>query len=224
MCMGIRTILILCADCDAGFRLAQIAGRSDHRAIAGIRKHTEAARYHRLGADTARIDPTDRADVDSMFAELDPDGLAVISVLGGTPQMNTQGNLNVINAAHAAGVERFLLVSSIGCGDSAGAVDEFVKVFVGKALTAKTWAERQLQTTDMDWTIVRAGGMLRRNFKGGAILIDSNTVSGHISPIDLGDAVFRALVSDKTTRRVLAAVDAEDAYETSGREVIAADI
>ena len=102
--------------------------------------------------------------------------------------------------------------------------DAFVRAFVGKSLTAKTWAERSLKNTDMDWTIVRAGGLLRRNFKGGAILLDSRSVSGHINPTDLGDAVYQALISPKTIGRTLAAVDAEQAYDSKGEPLIAADL
>ena len=76
----------------------------------------------------------------------------------------------------------------------------------------------------MDWTIVRAGGLLRRNFKGGPVLLDSTTVTGHINPTDLGDAVYKALVSDKTIGRVLAAVDAEQAIDSNGDPLVAVDL
>jgi hypothetical protein len=76
----------------------------------------------------------------------------------------------------------------------------------------------------MDWTIVRAGGLLRRNFKGGAILLDSTTVSGHINPTDLGDAVYKALISSKTVGRTLAAVDAEQAIDSNGDPLVAVEL
>jgi uncharacterized protein YbjT (DUF2867 family) len=222
--MDVHTILVICADTDSGYRVVQLAGRSDLKVIAVVRATTEPGRYERLGAQVRFANPTQQADVTAMFAGLDTAGVAVVSVVGGSPLMNTAGNLNVINAANAAGVQRFLLVTSIGCGDSAGAVDEFVKVFVGKALTAKTWAERALQATGIDWTIVRAGGILRRNFEGGAVLLDSTTVSGHINSTDLGDAIYKALLSAKTTGRVLAAVNADQAIDTNGEPLAAVEL
>lgn len=222
--MNIRTILVICADCDVGFRLVQLAGRSEYNVIAAIRPYTEAARYERLGAETVLLDPSSKQEIKALFANLNPDGLAVACVLGGTPHLNSQGNINVIQAAEEIGVRRFMLQTSIGCGDSADAVDEFVRAFVGKALTAKTWAERVLQATELDWTIIRAGGVMRRQFKGGAILLESKTVSGHINPNDLADVMFDALISAKTNRRILAAVDAEEAYEASGEPVVAVEI
>jgi len=222
--MGVHTILVICADTDSGYRVVQLAGRSELNVIAVVRPTTEPGRYERLGAEVRFANPTSRADVTALFADLDTAGVAVVGIVGGSPLMNTAGNMNIINAANEAGVRRFLLVTSIGCGDSADAVDEFVKVFVGSALTAKTWAERALQATLMDWTIIRAGGLLRRNFEGGAVLLDSTTVSGHINASDLGDSVYKALLSPKTTRRVLAAVNAEQAIDTNGEPLAAVEL
>ena len=222
--MDARTILVICADTDTGYRVVQLARRAELNVIAVIRPTTDPGMYERLGAEVLRADPTNRTQVATVFSNLNPDGLAVTAIIGGSPLMNSAGNMNVVKVADEIGVRRFLLVTSIGCGDSADAVDDFVKAFVGKALTAKTWAERALRTTAMDWTIVRAGGLLRRNFKGGPVLLDSNTVSGHINPTDLGDAVYKALLSDKTVGRTLAAVDAEQAIDSNGDPLIAVEL
>lgn len=222
--MDVRTVLVICADSDTGYRVVQLARRDGLNVIAVIRPTTDPGMYERLGAEVLRADPTRRPEVAAIFANLNLAELAVASIIGGTPLLNSAGNMNVINVANEAGVQRFLLVTSIGCGDSAHAVDDFVKAFVGKALTAKTWAERALRGTFMDWTIIRAGGLLRRNFKGGPMLLDSNTVSGHINPTDLGDAVYKALISRKTIRRVLAAVDAEQAVDSNGEPLVAVEL
>ena len=222
--MAIRTIVVLCADCDTGYRLVRLAVKAGLQVIAAIRPYTEAERYIRMGADVIKIDPLKPADYDKLYAGLDPQELGVACILGGTPRLNSQGNMNAIDAAARAGVSRFLLQTSIGCGDSADAVDEIVKVFTGKALTAKTWAERHLQATALDWTIIRAGGVFRRNFKGGGILLESRTVSGHINPEELGDVILQALLSRKTSHRILAALDADEAHEIDGTPVVAAEI
>lgn len=222
--MDVRSILVICADTDTGYRTVQLGVRAGCNVIAVVRPTTDPGMYQRLGAEVIHANPTKRAEIAAVFANLNPDGLAVASIIGGSPSMNSSGNMNVINVAHEAGVRRFLLVTSIGCGDSSAAVDDFVKAFVGKALTAKTWAERTLRATRMDWTIVRAGGLLRRNFKGGAILLDSTTVSGHINPTDLGDAVYKALISSKTVGRTLAAVDAEQAVDSNGDPLVAVEL
>lgn len=56
---------------------------------------------------------------------------AVISTIGGTtkdPSADSTGNINVIEAAAAKGVKKFILVTSIGCGDTKDAPGEQVRV------------------------------------------------------------------------------------------------
>ncbi len=177
-----------------------------------------------MGCEVVVADPTDREGVNALFASRVTSDLVVVCMLGGTPQLNTQGNINVIDAASGSGVSRFVMLTSIGCGDSAETVDPFVKAFIGKALRAKNWAEKQLQATDMDWTIIRPGGTVRRPSKGKPILVDSPKVTGHINVMDLGDAVLEALESPKAVRRVLTAVDSGRAYDISGEPLVRAKL
>jgi uncharacterized protein YbjT (DUF2867 family) len=54
---------------------------------------------------------------------------AVVCSLGGTtkdPQVDSQGNINLIDAAIKKGVKKFVLVTSLGCGSSQKAVSERV--------------------------------------------------------------------------------------------------
>lgn len=222
--MDISTLVIICADGDTGYRLAQLARRADINVIACIHSWADPGPCERIGAEIVIADAADRDSVAAVLAGRPTDGLGVACMVGGTPLLNSQGNINVIQSAVDAGIRRFLMVTSIGCGDSADAVDPFVKVFVGKALRAKTWAEKYLQATDLDWTIIRAGAMVRRPFKGGPILVESPNVTGYINPTDLGDALFQALQSDVTAGRVLAAVDADKAIDTKGAPLVVADL
>ena len=222
--MDISTLVIICADGDTGYRLTQLARRAEIGVIAVIHRWADPAPYERMGAEIAIGDAADRDSVAAIFAGRATQGLGVACMVGGTPVLNSQGNINVIDAAVDAGIRRFLMVTSIGCGDSAEAVDPFVKAFVGKALRAKTWAEKHLQASDLEWTIIRAGAMMRRPFKGGPILVESPHVTGYINPTDLGDALFQALQSSITMGRVLAAVDADKAIDTKGAPLVVADL
>jgi len=223
--MDVSTILIICADNDAGYRLTRLAKQADLEVMAVVRRRADPSALKSIGAQIIIADPTDRSAVAEIFADRDPQGLAVICLLGGTPQLNSQGNINVIDAAERAGIKRFVMVTSIGCGDSANAVDEFVRTFIGKALRAKDWAEKQLQATAMDWTIVRPGGMIRRRSTGGApILVDSPNVAGYLDPSDLGDILFQVLQSPRTIRRALTAVNADNAVDVKGEPLVVADL
>lgn len=52
---------------------------------------------------------------------------AVVCTLGGTtadPRVDSEGNINVIDAAIKKGVKKFILVTSVGCGNSKDAPGE----------------------------------------------------------------------------------------------------
>ena len=222
--MDVSTIVVFCADGETGYRLTQLAKRSGLDVIGVMRRRADPSVLKRLGPRIIVADPTDRLEVARVFADFDPEGVAVVCLLGGTPRLNSQGNINVIDAAKDAGIKRFLLITSIGCGDSADAVDEFVKTFIGKALRAKNWAEKHLQATELDWTIVRPGGMMRRSYGGDPILVESPHVTGYMNPSDLGDAIFQVLRSPRTIRRILTAVNADTAIDIKGEPLIAVDL
>jgi putative NADH-flavin reductase len=222
--MNVSALLIFCADSQTGYRLTQLGKQAGLEVIAVIRHRADPAALKDLSPQIVVADPLDRESVAAVFAGLEPQGLAVICLLGGNTKLNSQGNINVIDAAEDAGVQRFLIVTSLGCGDSVDAVDELVKVFIGKALRAKNWAEAHVKATAMDWTIIRPGGPARDSGDSKPILVESPQVSGHISPWDLGDAIFQALESPRTVRRALTAVDAADAFDIGGKPLVAADL
>eukprot|EP00897_Mesotaenium_endlicherianum_P002257 jgi/Mesen1/2059/ME000150S01154 len=80
--------------------------------------------------------------------------------------ISTEGNINIIEAAKKAGVKRFVLVSSIGAGDSAAAVPEKEMAVLGPVLKEKEKAEEALRNSGLDWTILRPGGLLSDKFPG----------------------------------------------------------
>ncbi len=210
------TVAVFGAESDTGYRLVQLVRREGRPVLAVIRREQDRSLLERLGAEVVLADPTRREEVDTVFSGRDAPALSVVCFIGGTSQLNSQGNINVIDAADAAGVRRFLLTTSIGCGDSAVVLDPFVKAFAGKSIRAKTWAEKQLQATGMDWTIIRSGGMTVRPGKGGPMLVESPFVVGYINRTDLGDAVHQVLASSKSIGRVFAAVDRGKAMNING--------
>ena len=67
--------------------------------------------------------------------------------MGGTvadPKADGEGNINLINAAMEAGVKKFVLVTSIGTGDSKDAPSEEVYNVLKPVLFEKAKAENAL--------------------------------------------------------------------------------
>jgi nucleoside-diphosphate-sugar epimerase len=222
--MAAPTIVVFGAESDTGYRLVQLARRDDRAVLGVVRHERDVAVLERMGAEARVADPTDRDQVDAVFAGREGRDMSVVCFIGGTPQLNSQGNINVIDAAQAAGVRRFVLTTSIGCGDSAVVLDPFVKAFAGKSIRAKNWAEKRLLASGMEWSIVRSGGMTMRPGKGGPILVDSPHVVGYINRTDLGDVVYQVLCSAAAVRRVFAAVDRGKAMNINGDPLVPVEL
>eukprot|EP00560_Eucampia_antarctica_P002444 CAMPEP_0197836344 /NCGR_PEP_ID=MMETSP1437-20131217/28638_1 /TAXON_ID=49252 ORGANISM="Eucampia antarctica, Strain CCMP1452" /NCGR_SAMPLE_ID=MMETSP1437 /ASSEMBLY_ACC=CAM_ASM_001096 /LENGTH=277 /DNA_ID=CAMNT_0043442447 /DNA_START=48 /DNA_END=881 /DNA_ORIENTATION=+ len=139
---------------------------------------------------------------------------AAITTLGGYideegKMVDYEGNNNVIEAAGILGVTRVILVTSIGCGDSKDAAPPAVFESLKDVLGAKERAERILQRyyTNMNWTIIRPGGLKTEPMTGTAILTEDKTAIGSIHREDLANLVVKALSSPNTEKKVLSAFD-----------------
>ena len=119
------------------------------------------------------------------------------------------GNNNVIEAAGILGVTRVILVTSIGCGNSKEATPPSVYEVLKDVLAQKEKAEKVLSKyyTNMNWTIIRPGGLVSEAETGKAILTEDNLAIGSIHRGDVANLIVKALGSKKTEKKILAAVD-----------------
>lgn len=154
---------------------------------------------------------------------------AAITSLGGGPNdgrdgdkwVDYAGNNNVIEAAGILGVTRVILVTSIGCGSSKEATPPSVYEILKDVLAQKEKAENVLikYYTNMNWTIVRPGGLVSEAETKNAILTEDTMAIGSIHRADVADLVVQALSSKNTEKKILSAVDPSiaSAANTDGR-------
>jgi nucleoside-diphosphate-sugar epimerase len=119
------------------------------------------------------------------------------------------GNNHVIESAGILGVTRVILVSSIGCGTSKEAAPPTVFEALKEVLQAKEKAENILikYYTNMNWTIIRPGGLKSEPATGQAVLTEDATAIGSIHREDVAALVVQALEAPSTERKILSAVD-----------------
>lgn len=153
---------------------------------------------------------------------------AAITTLGGSTddrRVDYEGNNNVIESAGILGVQRIILVTSIGCGSSKEAAPPSVFEVLKDVLAAKEKAENILikYYTNSNWTIIRPGGLKTEPMTGHAILTEDNTAIGSIHREDVADLVVRALNSPATERKVLTAIDPSitSSVAVEGKEIAA---
>ncbi len=135
----------------------------------------------------------------------------VISTIGGLPldgiRSDYVGNKHLIDAAVKVGVHRFILVTSIGSGNSVGALPERALEALGSVLIEKTKAEQHLIASGLTYTIIRPGALKSEPPTGNGLLTEDPRIAGTIHRADVAQLVCRCLASDRAHQRILSAVD-----------------
>jgi uncharacterized protein YbjT (DUF2867 family) len=167
-----------------------------------------------VGVHVVHGDALSREDIMRAFAS-NAIGCDVVSTLGGRApdscNVDDEGNINVIDGAAASGVSRFVLVTSIGCGDMAPFRSERAIAAFGATVDAKTRAEEHLRRVIPAATIIRPGALRSDPATGRGILTCDPQMHGFINREDVAELVARSLSDPATIGQTFVAVDAETA-------------
>jgi len=162
------------------------------------------------------LEPKDVAKAYRMVEEYD----AVVSTIGGTPadpRADSEGNIALIEAAAEKGVPKFVLVTSIGTGDSAGAPPPNVYDVLKPVLLEKEKAEAHLrevcEANDMEFVIVRPGGLKSEPATNMGVLTEDTSICGAINRADVAQLVVKCVLKEKCNGKVLSAVDSEQLFD-----------
>lgn len=104
------------------------------------------------------------------------------------------GALKCIEAAQATGVDRFIIVSSIGTQDIAHAGT--MKPY----LEAKAAADDALRTSGLSWTIVKPGSLHNEPGSGTVDIAVALGRRGPVSRDNVAEVLYRCLLADNTIR------------------------
>ncbi|MDF5727641.1 MAG: SDR family oxidoreductase [Rhizonema sp. PD38] len=173
---------------------------------------TEAARAEidAMGMKVVKGDALNVEDVERAMLAGEPIH-TVISTIGGLPSDGQRadylGNKNLIDAALKAGAQKFILVSSIGSGNSAVALPPQALQTLGPVLVEKEKAEKYLIESGLTYTIIRPGGLKSEPATGNGILTEDPRIAGSIHRADVAQLVCRCLNSDRANNKILSAVD-----------------
>ena len=192
-----------------GREIAKILTAQQRHVVALLQSEDARAELEALGATVVIGNALDGAAIESLVLAQPLD--AMISTVGGKPtdreRADFKGNQNLIDAAVKADVKRFILVSSIGTGESAAALPPQALETLGPVLAEKEQAENHLTASGLIYTVIRPGGLKSEPPRGKAVLTENPTVAGSIHRADVADLVCRCLVSERSHNKVLSAVD-----------------
>jgi len=136
---------------------------------------------------------------------------AAVSTLSGNPEagfaVDSVGSINAIDAAKAAGAQRFILVSSIGVGDSAKALPQAALDALAHVLVEKTKAENHLIDSGLDYTIIRPGGLLDKPANGLGVLTEDVMATGIVGRAEVARLIVDALGDEGAINKVYTAIE-----------------
>ncbi|MEG4045920.1 SDR family oxidoreductase [Microcoleus sp. Pol17_C1] len=206
-----------------GLEIAKCLIAQNMQVTALLRSPATSIELEAMGIKVVTGDALDAAAMEAAMAGGEPIH-AVISTIGGLPKDGERsdylGNKNLIDAAVKAGVQKFILVSSIGSGNSAAALQPQVLETLGPVLIEKEKAENHLIESGMIYTVIRPGGLKSEPATGNGILTEDCRVAGTIHRADVAQLVCQCLVSDAANNKVLSAVDRQMLYGNPEFEVL----
>ena len=165
-----------------GARTLELA-LAEQRPVVAVVRHADAAtKLAQQGVQVFTGDACDASVVAAACRAAGQDAL-IISTMGGT--QDYLAHRTVIDEAEKAGISRMILVTSLGCGDSWPFLSERAKAAFGQAVREKTLAESWLQTSQLDYAILRPGGLLDGAATGKAQRIQNQECHGFVNRADV---------------------------------------
>jgi len=177
-----------------------------------VRKTSNTDALRALGVKTVIADALRADEVNAAMAS--SDYRVVISTLGTSRgEQNARpdyiGNRNVIDAAKAAGAERFVFITVIGAGDSRMTAPLPARNALKEIIELKTQAEDHLRASGLNHTIIRPGGLGDVKATGQAFLAEDPEAFSYIARADLAQITVNAIGNPATYNKTLAAYDPE---------------
>jgi len=211
------TVFLAGASRGVGREVARCLRAQGLKVIALLRSQATQAELEAMGVQVVLGDALDPVAVAQAMSQESVD--AVISTIGGKPtdgeRSDFLGNKNLIDAAVKVGAKKFVLVTSIGSGNSAPALPPRAMETLASVLAEKAQAENHLIGSGLTYTIIRPGGLKSDPLRGKPVLTENPLIAGTIHRADVAELVYGCLISDRANQKILSAVDRNLLYGQS---------
>jgi len=191
-------------------RLARLlAARGD--SVRGLIRNPDHADDLRADGSEPVVCDLESATVDELAQAIEgADAVVFAAGAGpgsGTDRKNTMdrdGAIKLLEAAKAAGVRRYVIVSSIGA-ESPPQDDDVFSVY----LRAKADADAAVAASDRDWTIVRPGS-LTDDPGSGRVTLSADPVRDRVARDDVAAVLAAVLAEPRSAGRTFYAIEGDD--------------
>lgn len=206
-------VLVIGANGQIGkFLVQQLAQEGKHQVTAMIRKPEQADALEQLGANVV-IGDLEGSVEDLAEAMKDHNAIVFTAGSGGstgadkTLLIDLDGAVKTMEAAQQQGITRYILVSAFGADQREKWSDAIKPYYV-----AKHYADRVLFASDLNYTIIRPGGL--KNEPGtGKISVGTDLKPGSIPREDVARVIAASLQEEKTYRMAFDLIAGDDLIE-----------
>ena len=186
-------------------RLVRILTEDGHEVRGLVRKEEQMPDVEADGAEPVLVD-LEEAEVEGAVGRAVEGCDAIVFAAGAGPgsgaarkeTMDYGGAVKLVEAAEKHGVRRYLMLSSMGAGNPEGGSEEMQPY-----LFAKARADERLQVSDLDYTIIRPGGLTDEEGTGRIEAAESVGRRGEISRDDVARTFAVALEMPNTYHKTL---------------------
>jgi len=202
-------VLIFGATRHTGLETAILLRARGDTVTAVVRPHSDVSTLQALGVTLITADAFDGT---GLKKALNGNGCdAAVCSLGNTPaapqKVDHVGVANVVDACAGQNIKRFILISSIGAGNSRSALSPQAERFLGPVCALKTLGENHLFQSGLPYTVIRPGGLGHGPASGRGTLSQDPTISGGIGRAEVARLVVQCLDDPGTIGKVYSAVE-----------------
>jgi uncharacterized protein YbjT (DUF2867 family) len=179
-------------------QFGRLVTQAGHEAVGMIRKPEQVPDLQAAGVEPAMIDLED-TDVGEMTGLVRGADVVVFAAGGGADgnaarkeSVDRGAAIMLADAAEAAGVRRYLMVSAMGTEGADPDSDDVFQVY----LRAKQAADDDLRSRDLDWTVVRPG-RLTDDVPTGRVQLGT-LESGSVTRGDVAHVLAELIDADNT--------------------------
>ncbi|MNJ40072.1 putative sugar epimerase YhfK [compost metagenome] len=212
-------VFVVGSNGQVGQHLISLLSQSqEHTVKAMVRKQEQAVAYQALGVETVIADLEGTVEELAQAAK-GSDAIIFTAGSGGktgydkTLLIDLDGAVKTIEAAEKAGIERFIMVSALQAQHRENWHDAIKPYYV-----AKHYADKILELSNLNYTIIRPGGLLNESGTG-KITVAENIMSGSIPREDVASVVIAALNEEHTFRRSFDLISGEEHITTALKQI-----
>jgi len=210
-----KKLVIFGASRGLGLAIAKFYREQGYPVIAMVRNPDSAAELVESGVSVIKGDGLNPDDIENVLSQVSLDSW-VISTMGSyqaSQPVDYIGHRSLIDRLEAKNIKRFLMVTSLGCGDSWATLPERAKAAFGQAVREKSLAESWLQSSQLEYTILRPGGLKDGEISQSGKLSQGKEVHGLITRSEVARLTLKLLTDESTIHQVYACVDPELGYK-----------